>query len=88
MWIAGLALLVVAVYCGWQFVTQTDSRSMQLWGAGATLSAFAVGMIKLWFFMELQRNAILREVKRVELQVARLTAALHNANVPARDAGH
>ena len=49
---------------------------MQLWGAGAMLSALGLGLIKLYFFMEIQKNAIVREIKRVELQVAGLTAAL------------
>lgn len=74
-WVMGFAFFAIAVYCGWQFATQTDLRSMQLWGAGAALSAFALGMIKLWFWMELKTNAIVREIKRVELQVASLAAA-------------
>src|SRR5437868_7168359 len=57
--IAGFALFAVAVFCGWQFVTETDFRIMQLWGAGATVSALGVGLFKLWFFMELQKNTIL-----------------------------
>ena len=75
-WLFGLILFVVAVACGWQFVTQTDLRSMQLWGAGAMLSALGLGLIKLWFLMEVQKSAIVREIKRVELQVASLTAAM------------
>jgi hypothetical protein len=75
-WSFGLILFVVAVACGWQFVTQTDLRSMQLWGAGAMLSALGLGLIKLWFLMEVQKSAIVREIKRVELQVASLTAAM------------
>ena len=75
-WFFGFALFAVAVVCGWQFATQTDLRSMQLWGAGAMISALGLGLIKLYFFMEIQKNAIVREIKRVELQVAGLTAAL------------
>lgn len=77
-WVAGVALFGVAGYCGWQFATQPDLRSMQMWGAGAMISALGLGLIKLWFWMELQKNAIVREIKRVELQVASLTAALRN----------
>lgn len=87
-WAAGFALFAVAVYCGWQFVTQTDLRSMQLWGAGAMLSAFGVGLIKLWFLMEIQKSAIVREIKRVELQVAGLTAALRDGKTDAPTSGH
>jgi len=75
-WVAGVAMLAVAIYCGWHFFTETDLRSMQLWGAGTIISVIALGLVKLWFFMEIQRTAILREIKRVELQLANLTDAL------------
>ena len=29
-------------------------------------------MIKAWFWMQIHRNRVLREIKRLELQVARL----------------
>jgi hypothetical protein len=77
-WCVGFALFAVAVVCGWQFATQTDMRSMHLWGAGTLLSFLGLGMIKLWFWMELQKVAIVREIKRVELQLASLTAALRS----------
>jgi hypothetical protein len=78
--VLALALLAVGVVCGWQFAIQTDFRSMQLWGAGTILSFLSLGLIKLWFWMELQKVAIVREIKRVELQVASLTAALRSRN--------
>ena len=78
--VLALALLAVGVICGWQFAIQTDVRSMQLWGAGTILSFLSLGLIKLWFWMELQKVAIVREIKRVELQVASLTAALRSRN--------
>lgn len=76
------ALLAVAVVCGWQFATQTDPRSMQLWGAGTILSFLSLGLLKLWFWMELQKVAIVREIKRVELQLASLTTALRSTKTP------
>jgi uncharacterized membrane protein YciS (DUF1049 family) len=78
-WFAAFALFAVAVVCGWQFAIHTDLRSMLLWGAGTTLSFLGLGMIKLWFWMELQKVAIVREIKRVELQLASLTAALRSS---------
>ena len=77
-WLVGFGLFAVVVICGWQFATQTDWRSMQLWGAGTVLAFIGLGMIKLWFWMELQKVVIVREIKRVELQLASLTAALRN----------
>jgi hypothetical protein len=35
-----------------------------------------LALVKVWFWMELQKNAIVREVKRLELQVASLAAQL------------
>jgi|GEM_PF-3584282 len=31
-----------------------------------------IGLIKIWYWMELNRNTVLREIKRLELQVAHL----------------
>ncbi|MEO8061575.1 MAG: DUF6768 family protein [Pseudomonadota bacterium] len=77
-WLLAFALFALAVVCGWQFLVQTDLRSMQRWGVGTILAFIALGMIKLWFWMELQKVVILREIKRVELQLASLTAALRS----------
>jgi hypothetical protein len=32
----------------------------------------SVAMLKMYFFMEMNKNQVLREVKRLELQVARM----------------
>ena len=76
--IAGLGLFVVACVFAWRFVSAPDLRSMLLWGAGASLAIAGLAFVKLWFWMELQKNAILREVKRLELQTACLVARLGN----------
>ncbi|HKE93016.1 MAG TPA: DUF6768 family protein [Povalibacter sp.] len=75
-WLLALGFFAIAVVCGWHFATEPDLRSMQLWGIGTVLAFIALGMIKLWFWMELQKFTIVREIKRVELQVASLTDAL------------
>ena len=71
-----LALVIGGAYCVWRFVGAADVRNMLVWGGGAALALSAVSMIKLWFWMELQRNATVREIKRLELQVSRLAARL------------
>jgi Family of unknown function (DUF6768) len=77
-WFGALIFLAVAVFCGWQFATETGMRGMLLWGAGTIVSLTWLGMIKLWFWMGLQRVGVVREIKRVELQLASLTAALRS----------
>jgi len=59
-------------YCAWQFFQANEMRDLVFWSASALLAAIAVGMLKIYFWMEVQKNQVLREVKRLELQVARL----------------
>lgn len=35
--------------------------------------AMAVGVLKIWFWMQMDKVSLLREIKRMELQIARLT---------------
>lgn len=62
------------VYAMVQIVGTNDMRMTVLWSAAAIVSAFFVGLLKIWFWMEMHKNQVLREVKRLELQVARLAA--------------
>jgi hypothetical protein len=73
-WVAGFLLFGVAVLAAWRFWQAPDVRGMLLWGGVAMFSLTGLGLIKLWFFMEMHKNAILREMKRLELQVASLVA--------------
>ena len=42
------------------------------WGAASALAFAGLALIKVWFWLELQKNAIVREVKRLEVQVGAL----------------
>lgn len=71
-WTGGLALFAVGCLFVWRFFAAVDIREMLIWGGGAGLVMAGLAMIKLWFFMEMQKNEIVREVKRLELQVSAL----------------
>jgi hypothetical protein len=75
-WVAGLVLFAVACVLAWRFVQAEDVGDMMRWGAASALAFAGISLIKVWFWMELQKNAIVREVKRLELQVASLAAQL------------
>jgi hypothetical protein len=52
---------------------RAETTTLQLrWAALLFWSTMAVAMLKMWYWMELNKNRVLREVKRLELQVARL----------------
>ncbi len=81
-WVNALSILVVlwlflaGLYCVVAFLRADEVASMLRWGAGAAFCLVAVGFMKAWYWMELQRVALTREVKRLELQVAHLAAKL------------
>jgi hypothetical protein len=68
------ALFGAFVYCAWNAFTASDVRATVIWSTGAIWASLAVAMLKIYFFMEMNKNVVLREVKRLELQVARLAA--------------
>lgn len=71
-----LVFLVFAIYAGIRFL-DTDVPSEQiLWGAVFFLMSGSVMTMKIWYWMEMQKNQMIREIKRVELQVANLASKL------------
>lgn len=65
----------VFVYAMFQIMATVDVRATVLWSALAIVSAMFVAILKIWFWMEMNKNQVLREVKRLELQVARMATA-------------
>ncbi|MEQ9402417.1 MAG: hypothetical protein RIM99_02425 [Cyclobacteriaceae bacterium] len=61
-----------AIYFGYRFFNTTDIGEMIQFGAGASLLMMAVGMLKLFHWMEMNKNDTIREIKRLELQVSLL----------------
>lgn len=72
--IATFALFIAAVYCGWRFFIAAEAIDVARWGAGAMLLMAMVGFLKLWFWLRMESNRVLREIKRLELQIARANA--------------
>jgi uncharacterized protein DUF6768 len=72
--IVGTIMTVIGFYAAWKFVTVDDMTAMVRWGALAWAGFASQMMIKLWSWMRMESNRVLREVKRVELQIARLQA--------------
>lgn len=67
-----LILTGLAFYCFFRFYNAIDLRDMMLWGAGMGLSMMAVGQLKTWHWMQMDKNSLLREIKRLELQISLL----------------
>lgn len=65
-------IFAVLIWCGFKFFGAETTRELIGWSTGfLTLFVFTV-LMKIWFWLELLRNSVTREVKRLELQVALL----------------
>lgn len=66
-----VALFAAGLYAAAQFLTLDDPVRVMRWGVAAAVWFMAMGVIKLMHWQQMQANRILREVKRLELQMAR-----------------
>ena len=67
-----LAFLVVFIYCVVEFFKTDVTSELILWASGGLFSALFISMIKVYVWQLMHKNDILRELKRVELQIAAL----------------
>lgn len=63
---------IIMFYALYRFFTSEATKDIAFWGVIAVLTAVAVSQLKMWLFIQMQRNTILRELKRMELQMAKL----------------
>ena len=82
VWMTSLAAVFAFVFFGlslfalYGFFHAEGTRSWIAWASGFLWASLAVAMLKIWFWMEIQRNSVVREIKQLELQVANLSRQL------------
>lgn len=75
-WMAILTAIVhtiavaIAVYCAYKLFTTPDIIEILRYGIILFISWSFGCMIKLWQWMQMDKNSIIREIKRLEFQVA------------------
>ncbi|MEM9500750.1 MAG: DUF6768 family protein [Pseudomonadota bacterium] len=67
------ALAAGTFYAIWEAFHAQATRELILWSAGALVGFMATGFTKDWFFNRMNMLNILREVKRLQVQVALLS---------------
>ena len=72
----GLVFMAGSVFGIIQLFKAQETREHILWALGVVFCFSAISLMKIWFWMQMNSNSILREIKRVELQVARLAGKL------------
>ncbi len=64
------------VYCTIKFFNTSDVKELIKWGIGGLVFLIGVSMLKVFAWMQMDKNAILREMKRLELQVSSLSGKI------------
>ena len=72
-----LILFAISIYSLVQFVSVEDVRQMLLWGAAMGGSLLMVMALKIWYWMQMDKNSLTREIKRLELQVSSLSGRMN-----------
>ena len=64
------------VYSCIQFFNVESAEELMKWGFGCFVFLLGLSMLKIYAWMQMDKNAILREMKRLELQVMSLSGKL------------
>lgn len=64
------------IYSGIQFFEADTTEGLLKWGFGSLIFILCISMLKLYAWMQMDKNAILREMKRLELQVMSLSGKI------------
>ncbi len=85
-WLNSMVIVVVAMFMGigiyslWRFAMAHETKALIGWAMSFGFSMAVVGTLKIWAWMEIEKNCTIREIKRLELQVARLTQRLSESS--------
>jgi hypothetical protein len=74
-----LAIFVFFVYSVIQFFDAETTRDMIIWCSAGFLSMIFMAMMKLYVWMQMDKNDIMRELKRIELQISVLAQKRDNS---------
>ena len=64
------------IYCIIQTFDVESTNDLILWVGAVLLCFFTMSMLKIYMWMQMHRNALTREIKRLELQVSSLSGRL------------
>ena len=71
-----LVFFAAFVYAGIEFFSIASSEEPLFWATIFLMTGMGVSMMKLMHWMLINRNRLLREIKRLELEVARMAKKL------------
>ncbi len=55
-----------------EFFSTSDINLKLQWGLLILFTSYGISMLKLWYWMQLNKYSVMREIKRLEFQIAKL----------------
>jgi len=71
-----LIAMAIAVFAAIRFYNAIELREMLVWGGVCFACLAGVAATKIWAWMEMSKNAVTREIKRLELQIVYLAGKI------------
>lgn len=78
VWFWMLVFFVMSIITAVQFFRAESTRDLIAWAVGFLFFMLGTSLLKTWYWMEMNKNSITREIKRVELQIARLAERIRD----------
>ena len=69
-----VALTAFAIYCLIQLLEVENTNELIRWATGLIIAGLSTSMMKIWNWNQMDKNALMRELKRLELQIASMSA--------------
>jgi len=79
MYLMNVVMLIVLgllIYCIVQFFNTEETNELIKWSVAGGVCLLTVSMLKMFLWMQMDKNSIKRELKRLELQVSNLSSKL------------
>lgn len=71
-----IVLFGLFIYCLVQFFNVEATKDLLKWGLGSIVFLLGVSMLKVFAWMQMDKNALIRELKRLELQISSLAGKI------------
>tara|TARA_R110002049_G_scaffold194725_4_gene363632 strand:- start:579 stop:965 length:387 start_codon:yes stop_codon:yes gene_type:complete len=74
--IINIIIFGLLIYCIIQTMDVEKTNDLILWVGAVILCFLTMSMIKIYIWMQIHKNAVIREIKRLELQVSSLAGKI------------
>lgn len=76
LWTYSVVAFAGAVWATVRFLQASEPKEMALWAGLWLILVLAIMLAKIWYWMEVNKNVVVCELKRVELQIAFLAKSV------------